>query len=150
MINNKVVNLIDVDELVCPVRTVISPKGKGALSFIEGERDIPFDIRRVYYIHGVPYGTTRGHHAHRELEQLLVCISGSIDILLDNGKERETIHLDDPSKGLYLPPRIWHTMTWLQENSILLVLASGYYDESDHIRDYREFLRFINHEEYPE
>ena len=141
---------MEIGKLVIPLRTVISPEGKGGLSFIEGERDVPFDIKRVYYIHDVPYGTIRGHHAHRELEQVLVCISGSIDILLDNGKEKDIIRLDDPSKGLFLPPGIWHTMTWLREESVLLVLASGYYDESDHIRDYGEFLRLISNEADPQ
>ena len=120
----------------------------GSLSFFEAERDIPFPIKRIYYIHGVPGNTKRGAHAHKELKQLLFCPYGSIKILLDNGKEKLEIILDDPSKGLIITPCVWRDMVWLIENSVLCVAASDYYDEDDYIRDYSEFITWINSHEY--
>lgn len=130
--------IVDADSFLT-IRTV-STEGKGSLSFFEGKRDIPFDIKRIYYIHGVPEGTERGGHAHRQLSQLLVCVYGSIAITLDNGSERETVILDDPSKGLIVSDLIWREMSWIRADSVLMVAASAYYDEADYIRDYQTFL----------
>jgi len=115
----------------------------GSLVFFEANRDIPFAFKRVYYTYGVKEGIIRGYHAHKALEQLLICVYGAIEIMCDNGEKKEYTVLDDPAKGLYVGPGIWHTMKWLKDDSVLLVLASEYYDESDYIRDYDEFIRLV-------
>ncbi|WP_367362451.1 FdtA/QdtA family cupin domain-containing protein [Mesotoga sp.] len=115
----------------------------GTLVFFEAEKDIPFDFKRVYYTYGVKEGIIRGHHAHKALEQLLICVYGAIEVMCDNGEKNEYTVLDDPAKGLYVGPGIWHTIKWLRNDSVLLVLASEYYDESDYIRDYDEFIRLV-------
>lgn len=131
---------------IITIHTVSTPD-IGSLSFFEAERDIPFPIKRIYYIHGVPKNTERGAHAHKELKQLLFCPYGSVKIILDNGKEKAEVVLDDPSKGLVITPCIWRDMVWLIENSVLCVAASDYYDEDDYIRDYSEFINWINSHE---
>ena len=115
----------------------------GSLSFFEANRDVPFPIKRIYYIHGVPKDTQRGAHSHKQLRQLLFCPYGSVKILMDDGQEKSEIILDDPSKGLIITPCIWRDMLWLIENSVLCVAASDYYDEDDYIRDYDEFIRWV-------
>lgn len=119
-------------------------KTKGFLSFFEGMKDIPFDIKRVYFIYQVPAGTVRGGHAHRDLVQLLFCPYGRIDVILDDGEERCTAVLDRPSKGLIVRDMVWRDMVWREDNSVLVVAASGYYDESDYIRDYNEFIAAVS------
>lgn len=121
------------------IKTVETP-GKGKLSFFEGIHDIPFEIKRVYYITGVPQNMERGAHAHHELDQLLICPNGEIEITLDNGQERADVILSSPDKGLLVEKMIWHDMKWLKKESILLVVASDYYDENDYIRSYDEFI----------
>ena len=115
----------------------------GKLSFFEGSRDIPFEIKRIYYIHGVPEGSRRGGHAHIALWQILFCPYGSIDIILDDGHKRESVLLDDPSKGLVIGPGLWREMIWLKENSVLCVAASEDYNEKDYIRDYSTFIQYV-------
>jgi len=115
----------------------------GTLVFFEAYKDIPFAFKRVYYTYGVKEGIIRGHHAHKALEQLLICVYGAIEIMCDNGEKKEYTVLDDPAKGLYVGTGIWRTMKWLKDESVLLVLASEYYDESDYIRDYDEFIRLV-------
>jgi len=115
----------------------------GFLSFFESEKDVPFEIKRVYYIYDVPAGTKRGMHAHKTLKQFLWCPYGAIKIVLDNGKEKKEYILDSPQKGLIVGEGIWHNMYWLKDNSVLCVAASDYYDENDYIRDYDEFLRLV-------
>lgn len=119
-------------------------KSLGGLSITEAGADVPFDFKRFYYIHGVSAGVKRGYHAHKELRQLLICPVGEIRILLDNGKEKCYVTLDDPSKGLLVEPYFWHTMEWMKDNSLLMVLASDHYDESDYLRDYSDFLAYYN------
>ena len=114
----------------------------GSLSVFEACRDIPFEIKRVYYIHGVAAGERRGYHAHKALKQMMFCPYGSIRIGLDDGQETAEIVLDDPSKGLVLEPGLWRTMDWLVDNSVLCVMASDYYTESDYIRNYSDFLEY--------
>lgn len=131
------------------ITTHASPdKTMGALSFFESNKDISFDIRRVYYISGVKEGVRRGHHAHKALWQLLFCPCGSIRVNMENGKDNLSVVLDDPSKGLIVGPGVWHTMDWLQDDSILCVAASDVYDESDYMRDYADYLSYL--EEHPE
>ena len=121
----------------------IDSHGMGMLSFFEGSHDVPFAIKRIYYIHGVPEGAQRGAHAHIALRQILFCPYGKIEILLDDGEEKASVMLDVPSKGLIIGPGLWRDMVWHQENSVLCVAASEYYDEKDYIRDYAAFLQHV-------
>ena len=116
----------------------------GGLSIVESGVDLPFEIKRVYYLHGVAQGAKRGYHAHRELRQVLFCPVGEIEIMLDDGREKAYVKLDSPSKALLVEPNFWHTMEWVKENSLLVVLASDYYEESDYIRNYADFLAYYN------
>jgi dTDP-4-dehydrorhamnose 3,5-epimerase-like enzyme len=116
---------------------------RGNLTFIEGGRHVSFDIRRVYYLYDVPGGTERGGHAHRELHQLIVAISGSFDVVLDDGREKKTFHLARSYYGLYVCPMIWRELTNFSSGSVCMVLASNFYDESDYYRDYGQFFKGI-------
>lgn len=115
----------------------------GGLSFFEGEKDVPFEIKRIYWIYKVEHGLQRGFHAHKMNWQLLFCPYGAIDIIVDDGDERKTVTLDNPSVGLVLHPGLWREMIWLQDNSVLCVAASEYYDPQDYIRNYDEFLKYV-------
>lgn len=115
----------------------------GELSFFEAEHDIPFDIKRMYYISKVPEGVRRGFHAHKELKQLLFCPYGRIQLILENRNGREEIELSDPSIGVIIDQPTWREMLWLQKDSVLCVAASDFYKVEDYIRDYDEFLKFI-------
>ncbi|MDK2907088.1 hypothetical protein X928_05370 [Petrotoga miotherma DSM 10691] len=115
----------------------------GFLSFFESNQNIPFEIKRIYYTYYVPVGTKRGGHAHRELNQLLWCPYGKINVILDDGKGKKEFLLNSPEKGLLVGKGIWHDMYWIKENSVLCVAASDYYDESDYIRDYNNFLKLV-------
>ena len=112
---------------------------RGSLIAIEQSQTIPFDIKRVYYIFGTQPNVARGFHAHKALSQLLVCVSGRCDVILDNGVQRETMTLDRPNKGLLVESMIWHEMHRFSDDCVLLVLASNHYAEDDYIRDYTEF-----------
>ncbi|MBM3747294.1 MAG: WxcM-like domain-containing protein [Acidobacteria bacterium] len=116
------------------------PDPRGSLTFIEGARHVPFDIQRIFYLYDVPTAESRGAHAHRTLEQVLICLAGSIDAVLDDGAAQRTVHLSRPWLGLYIPPMIWAAETNFDPGSVCLVLASAYYDESDYHRDYEAFL----------
>jgi len=113
---------------------------RGSLVFLEAERDIPFDIKHVYYIYGCGSGCRRGYHAHKNLEQYMICVHGQCRILLDDGRVREEVLLDAPGEGLYVGPGCWREMYDFSADAVLLVLASEYYDEADYIRDYDAFL----------
>ncbi len=115
----------------------------GELSFFEGTRDIPFDIKRIYYISKVPEGVRRGFHAHKELKQVLFCPYGRIQLILENKHGREEIELSDPSIGVVIEECTWREMLWLQKNSVLCVAASDFYQVEDYIRDHEEFRVFI-------
>ena len=116
---------------------------RGYLSVIEGGIDIPFEIKRIYYLYMVPEAA-RGAHAHKELQQLLVATSGSVDITLDDGHEKKTFHLDRPWKGLLVVPGLWRDLDNFSGGTVLMCLASERYDEGDYIRDYDEFLAYKN------
>lgn len=113
---------------------------RGNLTFIEGGRHVPFPIERVYYLYDVPGGAERGGHAHKELHQLIIAISGSFDIVLDDGTEKKRFHLNRSYYGLYVGPMIWREMDNFSSGAVCLVLASNRYDESDYFRDYADFL----------
>ena len=121
----------------------ISTVGSGELSFFEADRDISFEIKRVYYISKVPEGVRRGFHAHKELKQILFCPYGKIQLILENKNGREEIELSDPSIGVLIEEATWREMLWLQKDSVLCVAASDYYKEDDYIRDYGEFINAI-------
>lgn len=114
---------------------------RGYLSVIEGGMDIPFEIKRIYYLYMVPEAA-RGAHAHKQLQQLLVATSGSVDITLDDGREKKTFHLDRPWKGLLVVPGLWRDLDNFSGGTVLMCLASEKYDEGDYIRDYDEFLKY--------
>lgn len=113
--------------------------GRGGLIAIEQLKDIPFKIKRVYYIFDVAEGVQRGFHAHKRLQQVMFCPQGSCKIRLDDGAEKAEILLDSPDKGLLVKSNIWREMFDFSPGTVLMVLASDYYDESDYIRDYAEF-----------
>ena len=114
---------------------------RGNLTFIEGGQAIPFDIRRVYYLYDVPGGAERGGHAHRELHQIIIALSGSFDITLDDGREKQLYQLNRAFRGLYLTPMIWRDIGNFSSNAVCLVLASEHYSEADYIRSYDDFLQ---------
>jgi len=113
---------------------------RGNLTFIEASRHIPFDIKRVYYLYDVPGGAERGGHAHKNLHQLIIAMSGSFDILLDDGFEKRKIHMNRSYYGLYVCPMIWREINNFSSGAVCLVLASDYYDECDYYREYRNFV----------
>lgn len=117
--------------------------GAGELSFFEATHDVPFEIKRMYYISKVPEGTRRGFHAHKELKQLLFCPYGRIQLILENELGREEIELSDPSIGVVIDRPTWREMLWLQKDSVLCVAASDYYKVEDYIREYDEFKKYI-------
>lgn len=114
---------------------------RGNLSFVESNNHIPFSIERVYYVYDVPGGADRGGHAHKGLHQLIIAMSGSFDITLDDGKNKKKFHLARSYYGLYVCPMIWREMDNFSSNSVLMVLASNKYTEEDYYRDYDEFMR---------
>ena len=113
---------------------------RGNLTFIESGRQIPFDIRRVYYLYDVPGGAERGGHAHKGLHQLIIAMSGSFDIELDDGCEKKIVTLNRGFQGLYICPMIWREISNFSSGSVCMVLASNLYDENDYYRDYDQFL----------
>ncbi len=114
----------------------------GSITAIQGDKDIPFDIKRIYYLYDVPGGADRGGHAHKRLHQLIIAASGSFDIILDDGNIKRTIQLNRPYFGLYLKPGIWRDISNFSSGAICLVLASNFYDATEYIRDYNEFKQF--------
>lgn len=114
---------------------------RGNLTFIEGNRHIPFTIQRIFYLYDVPTAEGRGAHAHKELHQFLVCLAGSFDVVLDDGESLRTVHLNRPWKGLHIPPMIWAAEVNFDPGSICLVLASDTYKENDYIREHEDFLQ---------
>lgn len=123
---------------------------RGSLVSLESSKNIPFDIKRVYYIFGADADKPRGFHAHKNLQQVVICVAGKCRMVLDNGYQKEEVWLDSPTEGLLISNNIWREMHDFSKDCVLLVLASNYYDESDYIREYNEFLRnahkpFIHH-----
>ena len=116
---------------------------KGNLTFIEGSRHIPFEIKRIYYLYDVPGGEQRGGHAHKNLEQFIIAASGSFDVVLDDGLMKYRFHLNRSYFGLYVPQMIWRELDNFSSGSVCLVLASAYYDEADYIREYIEFKTIL-------
>ena len=117
---------------------------RGMLVALEEHNDIPFEIKRVYYMYDTKEGVRRGFHAHKSLEQILICIHGSCKILMDNGTEKKVVSLEKPYEGLYISNSIWREMYDFSPDAVLLVLASDVYREEDYIRDYDKFIRYKN------
>jgi dTDP-4-dehydrorhamnose 3,5-epimerase-like enzyme len=113
----------------------------GSLVAIEGMRNIPFEVKRVYYIYGTTSSAVRGKHAHRNLQQLIFCPVGSCEFTLDDGVSRRVVRLQRPNQGLYIKSSIWREFSGFSHDCVVMVLASDVYNESDYIRDYQEFLR---------
>jgi hypothetical protein len=113
---------------------------RGNLTFLQFGRPLPFDIKRVYYLYDVPGGSERGSHAHKNLHQLIIAMSGSFDVVLDDGQENRRFHLNRPYFGLYVCPMMWRMLDNFSSGSVCLVMASAEYDEADYIRDKGHFL----------
>lgn len=124
--------LIDLPQIADP---------RGNLTFIEGGEHVPFEIKRVYYLYDIPGGAERGGHAHKELQQLIIAMSGSFDVVLNDGKTTERLHLNRSYYGLYVGPMVWREIDNFSSGSVCMVLASTLYDEADYYRDYDAFLR---------
>jgi hypothetical protein len=114
---------------------------RGNLTFIEGNSQIPFDIKRVYYLYDVPGGAERGGHAHKNLSQLIIAMSGSFDVILDDGENKKRVHLNRSYQGLFVCPMIWRELDNFSSGSVCLVLASNLYSEDDYFREKHEFMR---------
>ncbi|MGO8929604.1 MAG: sugar 3,4-ketoisomerase [Limisphaerales bacterium] len=119
------------------------PDQRGNLTFIEGGRHVPFEIRRVYYLYDVPGGSERGGHAHKALCQLIIAMSGSFDVILDDGDVKQRFHLNRSYCGLYVCPLIWRELDNFSSGSVCMVLASTLYEEADYFRDYDQFLAAV-------
>ena len=122
---------------------IIDPKGRGKLSVVE-KNIIPFDIKRVYYLYDVPSDAYRGGHAHKNLIQFMIPLSGSFEVLVDDGINKTKIMLNKPHKGLLIPKGIWREMDNFSSGAVCAVLASDYFEEEDYFRDYNEFRKFKN------
>ena len=127
--------LIDLPKIAAP---------RGNLTFVEGGRHVPFDIKRVFYLYDVPGGADRGGHALKKCHQFLIAMSGSFDVILYDGREKQRIHLNRSYNGLYIPPMIWREMDNFSSGSVCLALASTAYEANDYYRDYQEYLKAVS------
>jgi hypothetical protein len=127
------------DCVVLDLPKISDPRGN--LTYIEGGRHVPFDIKRVYYLYDVPGGAERGGHAHKALHQMIIAMSGSFDVVLDDGLAKKRIHLNRSYQGLYVCPMIWREIDNFSSASVCMVLASNIYDESDYYREFTEFMK---------
>ena len=134
-------SLIDCKLIDLPI--ISGPRGN--LSFIEAGEHIPFDIKRVYYMYDVPGGSDRGSHAHKNLHQFIVAMSGSFDVVLDDGQEKKRFHLNRSYYGLYVCPMMWRDLDNFSSGAVCMVLASEHYDEVDYVREYQQFLEMTKH-----
>ena len=128
---------------VLPLNKIHNPAGN--ITIVEGEHNIPFNIKRIYYLYDIPGGESRGGHAHKELHQLIVAASGSFEVLLDDGTNKKIVRLNRPNYGLLIVPGIWRELFEFSSGSICMVLASHKYDENDYLREYIDFKNRINH-----
>lgn len=119
---------------------------RGQLVALEETKEIPFQIKRVYYIYDTLADVRRGFHAHKKLKQLLICVHGSCKVLLDDGTDKEIVTLDKPYEGIFIQSNMWREMYDFSPDAVLLVLASENYDESDYIRDYSKFLEYVRNQ----
>ena len=129
------------DSQIIQLPKISDPRGN--LTFVEGGRHVPFEIKRVYYLYDVPGGSERGAHGHRSLQQLIVAMSGSFDVTLDDGAAKRSFHMNRSYYGLYVPSMMWREIDNFSSGAVCMVLASDYYDEADYFRDYSNFLRAV-------
>ncbi|MEL7401791.1 MAG: FdtA/QdtA family cupin domain-containing protein [Pseudomonadota bacterium] len=122
---------------------------RGNLTFVEGHKHVPFDIKRVYYLYDVPGGSERGEHAHKTLHQFVICTSGSFDLLLRDGDQEQRFHLNRSYFGIYVCPMMWRMLDNFSSGAVCMVLASEKYDETDYIRDWNEFLIEVDRRKMP-
>lgn len=127
---------------VLPLSKIHNPAGN--ITIVEGEQNVPFNLRRIYYLYDIPGGESRGGHAHKELSQLIVAASGSFEVLLDDGINKKIVRLNRPNFGLMVVPGIWRELFEFSSGAICMVLASHKYDEKDYLRDYNNFFKFKN------
>jgi hypothetical protein len=127
---------------VLPLSKIHNPAGN--ITIVEGEQNVPFSLRRIYYLYDIPGGESRGGHAHKELSQLIVAASGSFEVLLDDGINKKIVRLNRPNFGLMVVPGIWRELFEFSSGAICMVLASHKYDEKDYLRDYNNFFKFKN------
>lgn len=140
MASEKTMNVFD-----CSIFTMgKNENAQGNLTVVQSMLDVPFDIKRVFYLYDIPGGEARGAHAHKQCHQFLVAVSGSFEVTLDDGRNKRTVVLNRPFYGLHIPPGIWAAEQGFSSGSVCLVLASEKYDEGDYIRDYQDFLKFKN------
>ena len=133
------------DSTVYDCTTITLPKNhqlNGNLTVVNNNLEVPFDINRVYYLYDVPGGLSRGGHAHKDLQQLIIALSGSFDLILDDGKVKRTFNLSRPNSGVYVPSGLWRELDNFSRGSICMVLASHEYDENDYFRNYENFLEW--------
>jgi hypothetical protein len=128
------------DCVILPLKKIHNRAGN--ITIIEGQKNIPFDLQRIYYLYDIPGGEGRGGHAHKELQQLIVAASGSFDVILDDGNNKKIVTLNRPDFGLLVVPGIWRELVEFSSGAICLVMVSHKYDESDYIRNYTEFLNY--------
>ena len=121
----------------------VTAQGMGTLSVFEGSHDVPFDIKRIYYIHGAPQGTQRGGHAHKACREFIVAVSGSFTVTLDDGREKQTFLLNHPYQGLLVETGVWRTLDDFSSGAVCLVMASEPFEEEDYIRDYGDYLEYL-------
>jgi glyoxylate utilization-related uncharacterized protein len=136
---------------IAKCRLIPFPKvedARGNLSFIEENKHVPFEIKRVYYLYDVPTGASRGGHSHRVMEQVVIALSGSFDVVLDDGYIRQSFFLNRPHYGLYIPPGVWREIENFSSNSVALSLVSTLYNEVDYIRDYETFKKLVKNGEW--
>ena len=133
------------DSTVYDCTIITLPKNhqlNGNLTVVNNNLEVPFDINRVYYLYDVPGGLSRGGHAHKDLQQLIIALSGSFDLILDDGKVKRTFNLSRPNSGVYVPSGLWRELDNFSSGSICMVLASHEYDENDYFRNYEKFLEW--------
>lgn len=117
---------------------------RGGLTFLEWNRHVPFDVKRIFYIYDIPEGQERGAHAHHELHQMLICLAGSLTVHLDDGRSKQSVTLDKPWQGLHIPPRIWAAEGGFTKNTVYMVLASDTYKPESYIHSYQAFLESVS------
>ncbi|NNG45143.1 FdtA/QdtA family cupin domain-containing protein [Pseudoalteromonas sp. NEC-BIFX-2020_002] len=119
---------------------------RGELTIVEALKNIPFEIKRIYYLKDLDCDTPRGFHAHYKLKQMAICLSGTCEMLFDDGNVKETLIMNSSSEGILIPPMVWHEMHNFSKDCIFLVLASDIYDESDYIRSYLDFIKVVSND----
>ncbi len=132
---------MEIGDIAHQLKKITDPRGN--LTVVEGMIDVPFDVRRVYWVYDVPGGESRGGHAHKHCREMIVAVSGSFNVTLDNGYEQKTYHLNHPWQGLLVETGIWRTLDDFSSGAVCLVLASDNFDETDYIREYDDFIAWL-------